>query len=287
MTFIVANSAFAQAQVHPPAPGQNLLENLKQIPVDLELVLAVDVSSSMDKDEQKLQRDGYVAALRHPAILAAIDAGSIGTIAITYVEWGASWKITTVLDWTLLKTRKDAIDAANALASKPISTANSTSISSVLAAAATMLEENRYFGKRRVIDISGDGPNNVGPAVVVARADVLSRGIEINGLPILIKQGRGGFQIDNLDLYYRECVVGGPSAFVIPVYDKNRLASTILQKMVLEIAGRMPAKDALVHLVANKIPALDKKLAPGFVPKMDCMIGEKQLDDFMRSLGFE
>lgn len=254
--------------------GKRALENLTHIPVDLELVLAVDVSSSMDKDEQKLQRDGYVAALRHPAILAAIDSGSIGSIAITYVEWGASWKITTVLDWTLLQTRRDAIDAANALASKPIGTANSTSISSVLTAAANMLEENRYFGKRRVIDISGDGPNNVGAAVLVARADVLSRGIEINGLPILIKQGRGGFQIENLDLYYRECVIGGPSAFVIPVYDKNRLASTILQKMVLEMAGIVPPRSS-VHLVANK------------VPQFDCMIGEKQRDDFMRSLGFE
>ena len=258
--------------------GKRALANLAAIPVDLELVLAVDVSSSMDKDEQKLQRDGYVAALRHPAILAAIDSGSIGSIAITYVEWGASWKITTVLDWTLLQTRQDAIDAANALASKPIGTANSTSISSVLTAAAHMLEENRFIGKRRVIDISGDGPNNVGQAVVLARDDVLSRGIEINGLPILIKQGRGGFQIENLDLYYRECVIGGPSAFVIPVYDKNRLASTILQKMVLEMAGIVPPHSQ-VHLVASKVSQM--------APKFDCMIGEKQRDDFMRSLGFD
>lgn len=258
--------------------GKRVLENLARIPVDLELVLAVDVSSSMDKDEQRLQRDGYVAALRHPAILASIDSGSIGSIAVTYVEWGASWKITTVLDWTLLQSRQDAIDASNALASKSIGTANSTSISSVLTAAANMLDENRYLGKRRVIDISGDGPNNVGAAVLVARADVLSRGIEINGLPILIKQGGGGFQIENLDLYYRECVIGGPSAFVIPVYDKNRLASTILQKLVLEMAGIVPPR-ATVHLAANKIVRT--------TPSFDCMIGEKQRDDFMRSLGFE
>ena len=273
---------FAATPAKAQGTGKRMLENFTLIPVDLELVLAVDVSSSMDKDEQKLQRDGYVAALRHPAILAAIDSGSIGSIAITYVEWGASWKITTVLDWTLLQTRQDAIDAANFLASKPIGTANSTSISSVLTAAANMLEENRYIGKRRVIDISGDGPNNVGQAVVVARADVLSRGIEINGLPILIKQGRGGFQIENLDIYYRECVIGGPSAFVIPVYDKNRLASTILQKMVLEMAGIVPPR-AQVRLVANKAP----QMAPSFAPAFDCMIGEKQRDDFMRSLGFE
>ncbi len=265
---MVVQSAGAQGR------AENLLDKLAQIPVDLELVLAVDVSSSMDKDEQKLQRDGYVAALKHPAILSAIDSGSIGTIALTYVEWGAAWKITTVLDWTLIKSRQDAIDASNSLAKKPISTANSTSISAVLSAAAEMIENNNFLGKRKVIDISGDGPNNVGPAVVVARADVLSRGIEINGLPILIKQGRGGFQIDNLDIYYRECVIGGPSAFVIPVYDKNRLASTILQKMVLEMAGIVPPHGQF-HLAAAKSPM------------MDCMIGEKQRDDFMRSLGFE
>ena len=272
LTLVAVTPAKAQGS------GERSIEKLERIPVDLELVLAVDVSSSMDKDEQRLQRDGYVAALRHPAILAAIDSGSIGSIAITYVEWGASWKITTVLDWTLLETRQNAIDAANALADKPIGTANSTSISSVLSAAAIMLEENQYFGKRQVIDISGDGPNNVGPAVVVARADVLSRGIEINGLPILIKQGHGGFQIDDLDIYYRECVIGGPSAFVIPVYNKNRLAGAILQKMVLEMANLVPPR-SLVQLAANK--------SPQFAKKMDCMIGEKQRDNFMRSLGFE
>ncbi len=241
-----------------------------KIPVDLELVLAVDVSSSMDKDEQKLQRDGYVAALRHPAILNALDNGVFGQIAITYFEWGGVQNRTTVLDWTLLKTRSDALKAAETLARTPIGRAPSTSISSALIAASQMIGENRYEGARKVIDISGDGPNNVGATVLAARQAVLAGGIEINGLPIMIKK-RSGFQIDDLDIYYRECVIGGPRAFVVPVYDRNRLAATILQKMVLEIANLAPRR-SMVHTVASRV---------------DCMIGEKQRDEFMRSIGFD
>lgn len=254
-----------------------------QILVDLELVLAVDISSSMDKDEQRLQRDGYVAALRHPAIVGALTSGSIGRIALTYFEWGNQISINTVLEWTLLENQADVLAAADILARAPIGTAQSTSISGALAAAALMIGQNGFSGTRRVIDISGDGPNNVGGGVLAARQAVLAMGIEINGLPILIKKGRGGFQIDNLDLYYRECVIGGPSAFVIAVYDKKRMASTILQKLVLEMADLAP-KRSLVRLVANDV---GNNVAKNIAKNIDCMIGERQRDDFMRSLGFE
>ncbi|MCP4983978.1 MAG: DUF1194 domain-containing protein, partial [Gammaproteobacteria bacterium] len=170
-----------------------------KIPVELELVLAVDVSSSMDKDEQRLQREGYVAALRHPSVLNGLKSGAIGSIALTYFEWGGIHNVTTVLDWTLLKSPEDALKAAQLLAARPIDRAPSTSISTALIAAQEMIGENAYEGERKVIDISGDGPNNTGIAVIIARARVIASGIEINGLPIMIKKGGGGFQIDDLD----------------------------------------------------------------------------------------
>ncbi len=252
-----------------------------RIPVDLELVLAVDVSSSMDLDEQRLQRDGYVAALRHPAVLNGFRSGAIGSIALTYFEWGGIHNITTVLDWTLLKSPDDALRASKILAAKPIARAPSTSISAALIAAQKMIEENAYEGARKVIDISGDGPNNTGIAVITARAGVIAHGIEINGLPIMIK--KGGFQIDDLDRYYYHCVTGGPSAFVIPVYDKNRLAGTIVKKMLLEIAGQTPTRPP-VHLAASQTAS---PITNTVANTVDCLIGEKQRDDFMRSLGFE
>ncbi len=130
-----------------------------------------------------------------------------------------------------------------------------------------------------MIDISGDGPNNTGIAVIIARTRVIASGIEINGLPIMIKKGGGGFQIDNLDLYYRQCITDVPTAFVLPVYDKILLAGTIVKKMLLEIAGLAPARLPL-HLAANPV-------ASQIANPIDCLIGEKQCDDFMRSLGFD
>ncbi len=239
--------------------------------VDLELVLAVDISHSMDAEEQRIQRDGYVAALKHPAVLAAVGAGYHRRIAVTYVEWSGPWTIRQVLDWTLLATPEDAERASRLLARRPVNVAGETSISSVLVAAADMMDNNDFDGTRRVIDISGDGPNNVGPTVLSARANVLARGIEINGLPILVKKGGAGFQIDNLDFYYEDCVVGGPSAFVIPVYDVDKMAAAIRYKLYLEVAGLAPDRPVL-HKASTRT---------------DCMVGEKQRRDYMRSLGFQ
>ncbi len=254
-----------------------------KIAVDLELVLAVDISSSMDEDEQRLQRDGYVDALRHPAIMAAINGGVHGRIALTYVEWGNIYDANVVLDWRILSTAEEVANAARQLAQAPIGRGQGTSISSALSLAANSIENNAYEGTRRVIDISGDGPNNVGPLVLIARQKVLDRGIEINGLPIIIKKALTGFQISDLDIYYEDCVIGGPSAFVIPVYDKARLAATILQKMMLEISGIGETPDRPVRLAAFHTSVRPQRRTP----RIDCTIGEKQRDDFMRSLGFE
>ncbi|MEM7302975.1 MAG: DUF1194 domain-containing protein [Pseudomonadota bacterium] len=261
------------------------------VPVDLELVLAVDISGSMDKDEQKLQRDGYVAALRHPDIVQAITSGYHGRIALAYLEYGGVLATNLVMDWTLLDDAASVKAAAKKLDTADIGISQGTSISTALAQAALMIDGNRFEGARRVIDISGDGPNNLGPHVLAARAEVLERGIEINGLPILIKAGQGGFQIKNLDIYYEDCVAGGPAAFVVPVLEASRLAASIRQKMMLEISGISPPKRFALSRYGGTTNAHRRVVAAGGqavrAPRIDCLIGEKQRLQFMRSLGFD
>ncbi|RMF35878.1 MAG: DUF1194 domain-containing protein [Alphaproteobacteria bacterium] len=225
--------------------------------VDLELVFAVDVSRSMDYDEQVLQREGYADALTHPATIAAILSGPRGRIAIAYLEWGGPWSLRTVLDWTTIASRADALKAAETLRAAPIESSSGTSISSGLARAAEMIETNGFEGTRRVIDVSGDGPNNTGQRVDRIRDTLVGRGIEINGLPLMLKQTIGFFNIPDLDIYYEDCVIGGPAAFVIPVRSRDEFRSAIRLKMVAEISGRLP------H------PRLRRAAA------MDCGIGER------------
>ncbi len=155
-----------------------------ELPVDLELVLAVDVSGSMDRDEQALQRRGYVEAFLHPEVAAAVRSGPYGRIAVTYVEWaGASAQVVT-LPWTLVEDQTTAEDFAAGLAEAPPARFRGTSISGALAFAAPMFADNGYEGLRRVIDVSGDGPNNIGPPVAPVRDAVVAAGIVINGLPV-------------------------------------------------------------------------------------------------------
>lgn len=231
-----------------------------QTPVDVELVLAVDVSQSMDFGEHELQRNGYVAALLHPEVLNAIRGGIYGRVAIAYVEWGASQSVMT--PWTLIEDAETARRFASALASQPVRTIRGTSISGALAFAASLFEANGYEGIRQVIDVSGDGPNSAGAPVVPTRDAVLDRGLIINGLPIMLRQPAYTFySIPNLDIYYADCVIGGPGSFMLPVDDPRQLAEAIRQKLVLEIAGAPP----------RLIPAV----ASNATPRVDCLIGEK------------
>src|SRR5262245_31282417 len=161
---------------------------LAQVLVDLELVLAVDVSLSMDLDEQRLQRDGYVAAFRDAEVQKAIQAGILGRIAVTYVEWAGPFSQQVVLPWTLIDSSSAAEKFAERLESQPISRMRMTSVSGGLTFAAGQFG-NGFTGTRRVIDISGDGPNNSGVPVTPVRDELVSRGIVINGLPIVLKPG--------------------------------------------------------------------------------------------------
>jgi hypothetical protein len=244
------------------APGAGLAQ---EIDVDLELVLAVDVSRSMDPSEQQLQKDGYVAGLQHPEVLSAIRSGFSGKIAVTYVEWAGPGSQAVIEPWTLIDGEAAAAAFASAIAARPVSYLHGTSISGALLFTSTLFDGNGYRGARQVIDVSGDGPNNMGFPVLEARASVLNRGITINGLPIMLHESIdyfGSYSIADLDLYYEDCVIGGPGAFLITVENIDRIAEAIRRKLVLEIAG---APAAIV-------PA---QFALGRPPRIDCLIGEK------------
>ncbi len=240
------------------------------LPVDLELVLAVDVSWSMDYDEQALQRSGYVAALRDPLVIDAITGGGWGRIALTYVEWAGTSLQHTVVPWRLVDSETAAREFADSLEAAPIGRLRRTSISGALQHGAHLFDINAFGGLRRVIDISGDGANNQGPPVTVLRDRLVAEGIVINGLPVMIKTSNpsGYFNVPDLDIYYEDCVIGGPGAFALTVTDPHRFATAIRQKLILEIAGPVPAPDTSP---ARIIPA---QLVAG-EPRIDCLIGEK------------
>jgi hypothetical protein len=238
-----------------------------QTQVDLELVLAVDVSLSMDLDEQRLQRDGYVAAFRDPELWNAIRAGAAGRIAVVYIEWAGQITQQTVIPWTMIDGPQAAMAFADQLEATPISRARMTSISGALIYSAREIEQNPFKGARRVVDVSGDGPNNSGVPSEVARDELVKKGIVINGLPIMLKrdQPSGFFDINNLDTYYNNCVIGGTGAFMIPVRERSEFRSATRRKLILEISGLMPEEPARI------IPAqMTSPSGPS-----DCMVGER------------
>lgn len=208
------------------------------VEVDLALVLAVDVSNSMDPEEQELQRDGFVEAFRSPLVQEAIKAGMLGRIAVTYVEWASSSRQTVVVPWRVIDDPASAAAFAARLSEAPTQRAPRTSISGAIDFGARLLRESGVDAARRVIDISGDGANNEGRPVTQARDEALSRGITINGLPIMLNRARGYWDVENLDAYYRDCVIGGSGAFMVPVRERQQFAQAIKTKIIREIAGR-------------------------------------------------
>jgi len=243
-------------------------------PVDVELVLAVDVSLSMSAEELEIQRHGYAAALTHESVLRAIAGGAYGKIAVTYVEWaGTHWQ-RVVVPWTVIAGRADAERVVRRLDALPPDSARRTSISGALSFGADLFAESGFQGTRRVIDISGDGPNNQGAHVAGVRDEVVGEGIVINGLPLMTRGGfSGGYDIGDLDRYYSDCVIGGPGAFMIPVNNWTQFPEAVRRKLVLELAGLAPPTRA--REAAGRAPVV---LAQGTVPA-DCMVGEKMWRD--------
>lgn len=244
----------------PPKRLADLKPNA--IPVDVELVLAVDISYSMDPDEQALQREGYVQALTSREFLTAVREGGHGRIAVTYFEWAGPATQKVVMPWRIIDGPEAADAVAAEIARAPISRASRTSISSALKFARGLFDDSGYRGTRRVIDVSGDGANNSGPLVVPIRDEIIKEGITINGLPLLLKRlNYATMDIEDLDVYYEDCVIGGPGAFVIPIREREKFIEATRQKLLLEIAGLQPE--------AKVIPASADK------PRISCTIGEK------------
>ena len=250
------------------APNPNhLLADKETVPsVDVELILAVDVSYSMDMDELAIQREGYAQAIISKEFLQALKTGPNGKIAVTYFEWAASSDQKIIIPWRVIDGPETADAVANDIMKTPIRRASRTSISGAINFAMPLFDENPYRGLRRVIDISGDGPNNNGSPVTIARDTALAKGITINGLPIMVKEpSYSTMDIDNLDFYYEDCVIGGPGAFVVSIKDRDRFKEAIRTKLLLEVAGRTPER--------RIVPVAEKE------PRVSCMIGEKIWQD--------
>ncbi len=202
-----------------------------QTAVDLQLVLAVDVSGSINHERFELQKQGYVAAFRNAQVLQAIRSGPNQSIAVTMVQWTGPFLQFQVLPWTLIKDEASAHAVAAAIQATPRRLASGgTSISGAIDYSATLFTDSPFKAERRVIDVSGDGANNRGRSVIQARDEAVNAGITINGLPIL------AFEMF-LDRYYRDFVIGGPGAFMIAAESFEDFAGAILKKMIIEIAG--------------------------------------------------
>lgn len=233
-----------------------------QTNVDVELVIAVDVSYSMDPDEQALQREGYIVGLTSPEFLNALKQGIHGRVAITYFEWAGENDQRTVMPWRIIDGAATAKAVADEIAAAPYRRSYRTSISGALRYAGPLFGASEYRGIRRVIDVSGDGANNQGPPVTIIRDQLLENGITINGLPIMLKRPMNmNMDLENLDIYYEDCVTGGPGSFVIPIKEREKFKEATRTKLVLEIAGRQPE--------ARVIPASSAQ------PRISCLIGER------------
>jgi hypothetical protein len=251
------------------APGPQLTQQRVETDanaVDVQLILAVDVSYSMDMDELAIQREGYAQAIVSKDFLQALKTGPHGKVAVTYFEWAASSDQKIIIPWRVIDGPESADAVSAEIMKTPIRRASRTSISGAIYFAMPLFDDSPYKGLRRVIDISGDGPNNNGAPVTIARDEALSKGIIINGLPIMVKEpSYSTMDIDNLDYYYEDCVIGGPGSFVISIKDREKFKEAIRTKLLQEVAGRMP----------EKLPAAEKDKEP----RVSCMIGEKIWQD--------
>ncbi len=234
----------------PAAPAQVTAP----LEIDAEIVLAVDASGSMDPYERELQRRGYAEALRHPDLMRAVTAGWHRRIALSYFEWAGGVRVETLIPWRLIDSPETADAFAAEIERMYMPTWRGTSISRAIGFAVDLLEISEYAAMKRIIDISGDGPNNAGPPVTLARDRAVALGITINALPIMVRQSRGL----ELDRYFQDCVIGGPGAFVLATQAPEEFARAIRRKLILEISDVEPER---LYLVDDHEPT-------------DCMIGE-------------
>jgi hypothetical protein len=220
----------------------------------------------MDPDEQDLQRHGYVEAFRSALVHQAIQSGLRGRIAVAYLEWaGAHPSYQRVLvPWTIIETSEEATAFADRLARAPMNSAAGTSIAQAIDFSVALLWSGGFLAARKVIDISGDGSNNQGRLVTDARDAAIARGVTINGLPIVLKEPERQ-ENATIDAYYRDCVIGGPGAFMIPIREPGQFLTETRAKIIREIAGLTESSDPIEPIWRS--------------PKMDCDTSESLWDD--------
>jgi Protein of unknown function (DUF1194) len=241
--------------------------------VDVILALGVDISYSMDMEEQRLQREGYIRALTSPDVLQAIAAGPHAKIAVIYYEWAGANTQRVVVPWQVIDGPETADAFVAKLAAAPISRWYRTSVSGAILYGQELIETSNFRAPRRVLDISGDGANNHGSLVVDARDRALQAGIVINGLPIMIASNRRSvFDMEDLDDYYTDCVIGGPGAFMIAIKEREQFVSATRAKILREIAS-LEAQPRVMRASETTETR----------PKIDCAIGEKQWEQRYRN----
>ena len=248
-----------------PIRTNEFVETRSAASVDLELVIAVDISYSMEAEELALQREGYAQALVSKEFLQALRNGPRGRMAIAYFEWSAWSDQKVIVPWRVIEGPESADAVASEIMKAPIRRGSRTSISGAISFAIPLFAENPYPGLRRVLDISGDGPNNNGPPVTGMRDEALAKGMTINGLPIMMKEPSSPWtDIKSLDVYYENCVTGGPGSFVLPIKDRNQIKDAIRTKLVLEVSSQTPEW--------KTVPVVEEQ-------RVNCLVGEKMYHD--------
>jgi hypothetical protein len=219
--------------------------------VDLALVIATDVSYSVDENEARFQREGAIAAFHNADVVKAIQSGSLGRIAVTYLDFSSYQSNRVLVGWTIVSDKASADAFADALAAKPRTLGVQTSISSGLELAERLLDTSGIEASKRVIDVSGDGPNNDGHLVEKVRDEIVAKGIVINGLPIMTPADQFDvYYLPDLDKYYAGCVIGGPGAFIQVAHGFEDLERALRRKLILEISDAGTPQNPLLIKVA-------------------------------------
>ncbi|MBV8392504.1 MAG: DUF1194 domain-containing protein, partial [Alphaproteobacteria bacterium] len=266
-----------------------------KVDVDLALAMAIDISGSIDPEEARLQRQGYVMAFRDPAIVKAILAGPNGRIAVAFFEWSDSYLQKLLIDWTLLDSAQSIAAFADRLDQAPMSIARRTSISGAIRFAVPLFARIPYAPERKVLDISGDGSNNDGGLVTDMREEALKQRIGINGLPIMNDRPNPfGFPSEaDLDQYYLHCVTGGPRSFVEVARNFEDFPRAVRKKLLQEVADLGPRSDGALARIGladgvrlaqatKRRPATEEDytrfVRPGYEP--GCDVGERRSREF-------
>jgi hypothetical protein len=271
--FRLASAAFAAFCVAQSSGGAAPTEE-----VDLALVIASDVSYSVDENEARFQRQGAVAAFRNPEVIKAIQSGARGRIAVAYIDFATAGANKVIAGWHVVHDKTSAEDFADILEAAPRTLGVNTSISSGIELAQHLLETSGYSAGKRMIDVSGDGPNNEGHMIERARDEALSKGIIINGLPIMTPADQFDiYYLPDLDKYYAGCVIGGPGSFIQIAHGFEDLERALRRKLIQEISdATTPSR--FIRVAATPLHSAHPAYEKG------CDIGERMRFGQLRSV---